>query len=203
MDMGSENKDYLLVQECLCGSEKAWNEFYGRFIGLMRNVVRRHANLSWEDVQDITQSAFLELTSALRNYDPKQPLHSFVCLVTQRVLIDEYRKGRAAKRSARTESLAHHDDPEEGTTVVRSNLEGQDEQVERAELVWSLKTAFGELDTRCRELIRLRYYDDLPFAEMAQLAGVTENTITVQTRRCLDKLRATYRARESRGTRGR
>jgi len=202
MDIGSQNKDYLLVQECLCGSEKAWNEFYSRFIGLMRNVVRRHANLSNEDVQDITQSAFLELTSALRKYDPEQPLHSFVCLVTERILIDEYRRGKAAKRSGRTESLAHHDEQQEGTTVVRSSLAGQDEQVEQAELAWSLKTAFGELDAKCRELIRLRYYDELPFAEMAQLVGATENTVTVQTRRCLDKLRARYRARESRGIRG-
>jgi RNA polymerase sigma factor (sigma-70 family) len=152
-------------------------------------------------VQDITQSAFLELTSALRKYDPQQPLHSFICLVTERVLIDEYRKGRAAKRSARTESVEHHDEVQEGTTMVRSNLAGQDEQVERAELAWSLKRAFGELDVRCRELIRLRYYDDLPFAEIAQAVGVTENTVTVQTRRCLDKLRSTYLARESRGTR--
>jgi RNA polymerase sigma factor (sigma-70 family) len=202
MDMGTENKDYLLVQECLSGSEKAWNEFYGRFIGLIRNVVRRHGNLAWEDVQDITQSALLELTSALQKYDAEQPLHSFVCLVTERVLIDEYRKGKAAKRSAKTESVEHHDESHEGTTMVRSTLDSQEEQVEKAELAWSLKNAFQELDAKCRELIRLRYYDDLPFADIAQIAGVTENTVTVQTRRCLDKLRATFRARETRGARG-
>ena len=200
MLVGSQNEDSLLVQECLSGSEKAWNEFYGRFIGLMRNVVRRHGSLSPEDVQDITQTAFLELTSALRRYDPQQPLHSFICLVTERVVIDEYRKSKAAKRSARTESIEHHDDVQEGTTMVRSNIVSQDEQVEKAQHAWTLKRAFDELDGRCRELIRLRYYDDMPFAEIAELVGATENTVTVQTRRCLDKLRNSYRTQESRGT---
>ena len=65
MDKRSEDKDYLLVQECLRGSEEAWREFYARFIGLMKNVVRRRLNPSPADVQDLTQAAFLELTAAL------------------------------------------------------------------------------------------------------------------------------------------
>jgi RNA polymerase sigma factor (sigma-70 family) len=113
MNEKRENKDYMLVQECLRGSEEAWREFYSRFIGLMRSVVRRRMNLPSSDVQDIVQAAFLELTTALRNYDSEQALHTFVCLVTQRVLIDEYRKAKAAKRNADTESVEHHDGNQE------------------------------------------------------------------------------------------
>ncbi|MBI4965379.1 MAG: sigma-70 family RNA polymerase sigma factor [Desulfomonile tiedjei] len=192
MDKRSENKDYLLVQECLRGSEEAWNEFYSRFIGLMRSVVRRRLNLSSSDVQDITQSAFLELTTALRNYDSEQPLRTFVCLVTERVLIDEYRKRKAAKRSADTQSVEHHDNDGEGTTMVPSDLAGQDEEMEKAELASHLRTALRELDEKCRELITLRYYNELPFSEIASMLDATENTVTVRIRRCLDKLRGIY-----------
>ena len=200
MDKRSENKDYLLVQECLRGSEEAWREFYARFIGLMKNVVRRRLNPSPADVQDLTQAAFLELTAALRNYDSQQPLHSFVCLVTERVIIDEFRKRKAAKRSADTESVEHHDNDQEGTTMVHSDLARQDEQMEKAQLSSRLRMALQELDEKCRELITLRYYEELPFGEIATMLKATENTVTVQTRRCLDKLRAIYTGFDLRGT---
>jgi RNA polymerase sigma-70 factor (ECF subfamily) len=200
MDKRSENKDYLLVQECLRGSEEAWNEFYSRFIGLMRNVVRRRSSLGASDVQDIVQTAFLELTTALRNYDSQQPLHTFVCLVTERVLIDEYRKSKAAKRSADTESVEHHDSNREGTTMVLSHLTPQDEEIERAEAASHLRTALQELDEKCRDLITLRYYNQCSFNEIAEMLNATENTVTVQTRRCLDKLRGIYGSIELKGT---
>lgn len=200
MNKRSENKDCLLVQECLRGSEEAWNEFYSRFIGLMRNVVRRRSNLSASDVQDIVQTAFLELTTALRNYDSQQSLHTFVCLVTERVLIDEYRKSKAAKRSADTESVEHHDSNLEGTTMVLSHLTPQDEEIEKAEAASVLRTAFQKLDEKCRELLTLRYYNECSFNEIAGKLNATENTVTVQTRRCLDKLRGIYGSFELKGT---
>jgi RNA polymerase sigma-70 factor (ECF subfamily) len=192
MNKRRENKDYLLVQECLRGSEDAWKEFYSRFIGLMRTVVRRRLNLPASDVQDIVQAAFLELTTALRNYDSQQALHTFVCLVTERVLIDEYRKTKAAKRSADTESVEHHDSNQEGTTMVLSDLTPQDEEMEKAEAASHLRAALQKLDEKCRELITLRYYNELSFNEIAGIFNATENTVTVQTRRCLDKLRGIY-----------
>jgi RNA polymerase sigma factor (sigma-70 family) len=192
MNEKRDNKDYLLVQECLRGSEEAWREFYSRFIGLMRSVVKRRMNLPSSDVQDIVQAAFLELTTALRNYDSEQALHTFVCLVTQRVLIDEYRKAKAAKRNADTESVEHHDSNQEGTTMVLSDLDPQDEEFEKAEAASHLRTALLKLDEKCRELITLRYYNELSFNEIAGVFNATENTVTVQTRRCLDKLRGIY-----------
>jgi len=200
MDKKGENKDHLLVQECLRGSEEAWQEFYSRFIGLMRNVVRRRLNLPAADIQDIVQAAFLELTTALRNYDSQQALHTFVCLVTERVLIDEYRKSKAAKRNADTESIEHHDSDQEGATMVRSNLTPQDEEMEKAEAASHLRMALQKLDEKCRKLITLRYYHECSFNEIAGMLDATENTVTVQTRRCLDKLRGIYGSFEFKGT---
>jgi RNA polymerase sigma-70 factor, ECF subfamily len=199
MGMRDENQDQLLVQDCLAGSETSWNQFYSRFVGLIRSVVRRQAGLSPADVEDFTQSTFLALATSLNNYDAKHSLARFVCLVTERVLIDEYRRTKAAKRDAVTESVEHHDGNEEGTRMVQSELESPDRQMERAQLVSHLRGALGGLDPRCRELIHLRYYDELPFSEIAAIVGITENTLTVQTRRCLEKLKSVYKDIEIRG----
>lgn len=200
MAMRDENQDQLLVQSCLAGSEAAWNEFYSRFVGLIRSVVKRQAGLAPADVQDITQSTFLALATSLNSYDSKHSLARFVCVVAERVLIDEYRRTKAGKRDADTESVEHHDGVEDGSRMVQSELEPPDVQMERAQLVSHLRGALGGLDPRCRELIHLRYYDELPFREIAAIAGLTENTLTVQTRRCLEKLKAVYKDIETRGT---
>lgn len=201
MGRRDEKHDSLLVQECLAGSEAAWQELYARFVGLIRNVIGRKAKLAPPDVQDIVQSVFLDLTTALSGYDPEASLPHFVCVITERVLIDEFRKGKAAKRYGETRPVDHHDGNEETETTLKSDVVPQDKQMERAELALCLKHAIGELDERCRELITLRYYQELPFGEIAGILGVSENTLTVQTRRCLEKLRAVFKDVERRGNR--
>lgn len=199
---GSRSQDDLrLVKECLTGSEYAWREFYARFVGLMRSVVKKHRKLTEEDVEDITQAAFLSLTTALHTFDPQQSLPRFVCVITERILIDEYRKAKAAKRDAELEAI-DHTDPREGTRLsLADEDELQDAQMERAELVSRLKLALTNISSRCRELITLRYLEERSFKEIGDLVGTSENTVTVQTRRCLDSLRLTFDESDTRGSR--
>jgi RNA polymerase sigma-70 factor, ECF subfamily len=191
--VSNAHDDHRLVQDCLTGSEEAWREFYARFIGLMRTVVRKHRRLTPEDVEDVTQAAFLSLTTALRTYDAQQSLPRFVCLVTERVLIDEYRRGKAAKRDADVEAIEHSDPREHTKLSLATDDEPQDAQMEKAELVSRLGAALRNLDARCKELITLRYLEELSFKEVAGILGSSENTVTVQTRRCLDSLRVKFR----------
>ena len=89
MEKCSRSQDEALVKACLAGSEVAWQEFYSRFIGLMRSVVKKRFIVCKEDVEDITQSAFVSLATALNNFDYEQSLPRFVCVITERVAIDE------------------------------------------------------------------------------------------------------------------
>ncbi len=84
--------------------------------------------------------------------------------------------------------------------MIPSDAEPQDRQMERAQLASQLRMALGGLDPKCRELIELRYFQEMPFNEVAKIQGATENTVTVQTRRCLDKLKAVFQELERRGT---
>jgi RNA polymerase sigma-70 factor, ECF subfamily len=199
MERSSPTPDDLLVRQCLSRSEEAWQEFYSRFVALIRNVIRRHADLEPSDVQDIVQSVFLALTTALQSYESGNSLPGLVCLVAERVLIDEFRRGKAAKRDAQTEAIDHHDGNDPGMVMVKSEMMPQDEQVEKAQLASDLEEALRALDPDCRRLITLRYYDERPFNEIARDLGVSENAVTVRTRRCLDKLRRAYSGIGQRG----
>jgi RNA polymerase sigma factor (sigma-70 family) len=200
MEKCSRSQDEVLVRACLSGSEVAWQEFYSRFIGLMRSVVKKRYILCKEDVEDITQSAFVSLATALNNFDYEQSLPRFVCVITERVAIDEYRKRTAARRNAE----AQNGQPEPNSDVspeARFDIDLPDQQMERAEMASCLGVALKQLDPSCRELLTLRYLKDRSYKEIAEIHGVSENTLTVQTRRCLEKLRVKFREAERKGSR--
>lgn len=191
--VNKEDKDYLLVQQCLMGSETAWREFYSKFVNLVKTVIKRKAPvLSPTDLQDVVQCVFLELTSALNNFSRGNSLSGFVCMISERVTIDQYRKTVAAKRAGAVESIDHHDGDDEYATTVTADTPLQDTQMEQAELAERLNDSLQRMDEKCRNLLRMRYLNELSFNEISRETGVAENTLMVQTRRCLDKLRSTY-----------
>ena len=131
MEKCSRSQDGLLVRECLAGSEAAWQEFYSRFIGLMRSVVKKRYILCKEDVEDITQSAFISLATALNNFDYEQSLPRFVCVITERVAIDEYRKRSAARRNLEAETSQETKGARDVASQIGCDLDLPDEQMER------------------------------------------------------------------------
>ncbi len=60
----------------------------------------------------------------------------------------------------------------------------------RVELGVPLAAALARLPRRMRAVVVLRYYDDLPDAEIAELMGCTTGTVRSQAARALAKLRA-------------
>jgi RNA polymerase sigma-70 factor (ECF subfamily) len=183
---------HTLVEQCLGGSKAAWDEFYDRYLLLVRKVIFRHARCSESDMQDMVQNVFLALFTALKTYDNRYPLSRFVWIVGERVCIDEYRKAIADKRDGEHVPVNHHDHADESATMVRSNLDMQDNQVARAELLQLLRLAFTQLSDKCRELLRLRYIEELSFKEIIPLLGGKEKTLAVQAGRCLDELKTVY-----------
>jgi RNA polymerase sigma factor (sigma-70 family) len=185
--------DDLLVRECLSGSQEAWNNFYRRFAGLIKTVIRRHLPYARDDVADVTQDVLVALMSGMHTYDSAHPLHRFVALVAERVCVDEYRAASAQKRQAETEPIDHHDAGPDAGRVVPSEIDPPDELVSKAESIQCLRDSFRRLGQRCRELINLRYYQELSYREMVEILGGTENRLAVQIRRCLEELRICYR----------
>lgn len=185
------HREAILLKECLSGSEKAWSEFYVKYVGLVRSVVRRQAGFSPQDVEDVAQTVFMELIPALKTFDTTYSLPRFICMVTERACIQEYRRRATAKRNGKTDPIDHHDSGEEGTWKLASDLESQEDHLARSELLNLLRRAFRSLDAGCRELLKLRYYEGMPYKEISKILGATENTLTVRSKRCLGHLRAT------------
>lgn len=191
VSMKRENEQKLL-QSCIEGSETAWRKFYQTYVGLVRSVVKKKIGPAYQESDDMVQEVFVMIVSSLRSYDPKYTVAKFVCMIAERACIDMYRRKKAQKRSAYTEPLDHHDGEYDGAVTLTSDGRSPEEEVANYEDMNLLRTAINSIGARCRELLRLRYYDETPYKEICTMQGGKENTLAVRLRSCLDQLSRKY-----------
>jgi RNA polymerase sigma-70 factor (ECF subfamily) len=199
-----EQEDRVLVEQCISGSKRAWDELYRRFIPLVRKAVQRYTRYQGADIEDVIQNVFVALFKALKTYDGLHPLSKFIWIVAERCCVDEYRMAKAAKRKGETLSIDpvdHHDRDQQGSTVLKSLLDLQDQRLLKAEALQTLRLALKKLGKKCGELLRLRYLQELPFDQIEGLLGTHKKTLAVQAGRCLDELRERFAEIEKKGSR--
>ena len=192
MPHNPEYTDIDLVERCLSGSESAWLEFFHRFEKLVRMVVKRRLGTYQDRCEDMVQEVFINLISALETFEPGFRLKVFVCTVAERVCVDRYRFETASKRSGKLLSL---DDPDFGQLIqaeIDNPSKSQEDLFYDQERSHILRKAFRSLGARCRELLKLRFYEELNYSEITKILGGTENTLAVQASRCIAQLRAHF-----------
>jgi RNA polymerase sigma-70 factor (ECF subfamily) len=145
------------------------------------------------------QEAFAAIVKSLETYDPARPLDTYVAAIAERVCISEYRRRRAAKRDAVTDPVDLHDSPDRAPKSVASDDDSQEDRLVRAESVHLLRKALDALDRECREILRMRYFDETPYREIAEALGAPANTLAVKALRCLEELKRRYRRSQRRG----
>jgi len=184
-------EDAQLAQECAAGARDAWDKLYGRHHPLIEAVVRRHAIAASEDTRrDLEQTVYFRLVGSLGSYDPQLgSLRTFVSMVTQRVCVDWLRRRTRMSGTGPNCAVDHHDCDNETAVVLTSDAEPPDRAFEKAEQALLVRAALNRLSDACRELLELRFHQELTCAEIGRRLGKKENTINVAALRCLARLR--------------
>lgn len=129
------------------------------------------------DAQDLLQTALLAVARSwtrVRRRDQPEP---YVRQAMYRHQVNRWRR-----RARRPEAIVA--DPPERST--RGDLEGE------SILRQSILQALSSLPARQRAVVVLRYYEDLPEADVAGVLGVSVGTVRSQASRALAKLREHY-----------
>ncbi len=196
-----ENRDIALVGQCLSGSEPAWAEFYTRFQRLVRLVVRRRLHVSQDGVEDVIQEVFMVLISALKNYNSTYSLQKYVSTIAERVCVDHYRFSTAAKRDTETEPFEDYLSRVADCRMEDRSAGNQEEELALRQQTHLLRQALRALGAKCRELLRLRYLEELPYQKISQILSISENTLTVQAARCVRELKTIFHVSLKKGAR--
>jgi RNA polymerase sigma-70 factor (ECF subfamily) len=130
------------------------------------------------DAEDLTQQTFLRLYRYRDRYEATAKVSTFLFLIARQVWIDELRKRTRRKKLA--ESLAK----DTAGDVARS---AADEVA--ASGTADLQAALHTLPEEMRLVIELGVYQDLPYAEIAQILEIPEGTVKSRMFNALAQLR--------------
>jgi len=171
---------------CLKGVREAWDELYRKFTPLIRTTAIR-CRVPSHCVEDVVNETFLGLLKSLTkgNYDPSRAeLKTYIVGIATKTAVDYWHRFRMTQS-------------QEGEVEERLPAETESrpdvllEQMERQEI---MRNAVKKLKELCRELLRLRYWEGLSFAEIGIILGSTERAVRTREGRCKDRLRDTLRA---------
>ena len=173
MDEGKTQELRNIVERSKTGNQEAFHELYGILADRLFGYIRSRVG-DGEDATDILQDVIVDLWQALGRFEYRSEGHfyAFVFVITKR-------------------RLARHYDGRTNTTSLDDLTPAQHPSVE-AELVDpdGMRVHVAKLPEKYRDVMVLRYWSGLGFAEIADMLKTNENTVKVRHHRALEQLRA-------------
>ncbi len=175
----SEYKDEELIR-LSSRDEQAFNEIVRRYLSPLYNFIYRILKNNL-DVEDIVQDAFLKAWKHAHTFRPPQKFKTWLYAIGHHAAIDHARK----KRPLLFSDFETDDSPVSFADTIADTEALADEIFERAELKTAVETLLGKLPAPYREVILLRYHEELGFEDIASILGKPANTVKSQHRRAL------------------
>jgi RNA polymerase sigma-70 factor (ECF subfamily) len=148
------------------------------------------------DPSDIVQETLMDASRKLSQYlrNPKLPFYPWLRQLAWNRLIDLHRRHvLAGKRSVRRESALDLALPDESVMELASRLisnqASPSAQVVREEVQKRVHGALERLAARDREVLVLRYLEQLSIRDIADVLGIKEGAVNMRQVRALERLR--------------
>lgn len=172
--------DEQLVELSLV-DEAAFAEIVNRYEGRLRNYVRRISSFPDEEVEEILQDVFVAVWKNLRGFDVKIKFSSWIYRITHNQTISLFRKFKSRGRDKEAELTS------ELFLPMRENFVDEvDAQIDAG----LIQTALAELSDKYREVLVLRFFEDLSYEEIADVLRCPVGTVSTLVARARKKFRA-------------
>lgn len=148
--------DESLMLEFQGGSREAFEELFARYRDALYGFFRRRLE-GEQRAEDLMQETFLAVIKATERYEPRALVRTYFYGIAMNLLSAERRKRfRDAPPGEVASEPATHEDPES--------------------VMW-IRQALARLGDGDREILMLREYEQLSYAEIAELTKVPVNTV--------------------------
>lgn len=189
--MSNPVSDAELVAQVLQGRQEAYGVLVRRYERPVFSVVVRLVR-DRELAEDISQEAFLRAYRFLDKYDAHYRFSSWIFRIAHNVTIDHLRKRRVSTISI--------DLPiDQGSGTLGDLLEDARSApastgAERANLAGALEGVLANLRPQYREVILLRFAQDLSYPEIAGVTGLPLGTVKTYIHRARKEMAEAMRA---------
>jgi RNA polymerase sigma factor (sigma-70 family) len=174
------SEDEWLVQGCIQGDPRAWEELIDKYKRLIYSIPIKYG-ASTADAADVFQSVCIEVLHSLPQLKKVQSLRSWLITVTIR---QSYRWKRKQSNHVELDAM----EPEVAEGIASTAPSDTLAQFEQEQIV---REVVAGLPPRHRELVRLLFFEQppLPYAEVGRRLGLATGSIGFIRGRCLEKLR--------------
>jgi RNA polymerase sigma-70 factor (ECF subfamily) len=142
--------------------------------------------------EDLFQQTWLRVAEKIRQYDARRNFDAWLFAVARNLALDHLRR-------IRPESLDEPVTGEEGGTTAAAALRSPERPVLEGILARErgarLATAMGDLPVIYREVLTLRFEEEMKLEEIADVMGAPLSTVKTRLRRGLEGLRQTLTER--------
>lgn len=178
--------DDELVESYSNGCNEAFNTLLNRYDHLIHTYIR--CNIKDSDiVEDIFQEIFIKVLTTIKNgrYSSYGKFRQWLMRLAHNVIIDFFRKEKYSIEIP----LVDKYDNDDTFLWLSSDEKTMDEIMVIADTIDDLHRKLGLLSEEQREVIKMRYWDNLSFKEIADATGVSINTALGRMRYAIINLR--------------
>jgi RNA polymerase sigma-70 factor, ECF subfamily len=170
-------RDAALIARYRTGDRSAFDELVRRYQRPLYYLALRYVRVE-ADAKDVAQRALVKAYSALAGFRADSSFRTWLYRIAINLCLNHLRdRKREEVRPQVGEGLAAPPSGGDRALIER----------ERGAL---LRDAIAELPPKQRMVLELRVYDELPFREVAELAGCSENSAKVNFHHAVKRLRA-------------
>lgn len=158
------------------GDSKAMGELFDQYrLSVFRYLYYRTGDT--QAAEDLTSEVFLRMMRALPNYQPQSaPFEAWLYQIARNLAIDHHRKSASSSHLPLEENLVRHSHP-------------FGDEYDRRLTSATLAQALEQLGDLQRDIVVLRFINNMPIAQVARALHKTEDSVKAHQRRALSALR--------------
>ncbi len=154
----SQSDEFQLIEEFKNGSEQAFNVLVHRYKEKIYWIVRRMIP-DHDEADDVTQNVFIKVYHSLGSFKGDSSFYTWIYRIAINHALNEIRR----KKLRRTFSLTDE------THQMGSHEPQPLEQLEKEERTQRIAEAIERLPEKQKKVFLLRYYEELPYEEIAKV----------------------------------
>jgi RNA polymerase sigma-70 factor (ECF subfamily) len=173
------------MQRCRLGDTAAFDELVRRWQRPIARVLGRLAAPK-SDIDDLCQQVFVRVLLARERYRPEGAFSTWLYRIALNIARDAARRARWRSLWQPLANQNHH---------PASTAPSPEDAASREEIGRGVQEALASLPAKLREVLVLRHFGELTFADMAQVTGLPASTVKSRFRAGLEALRSELQRR--------
>jgi RNA polymerase sigma-70 factor (ECF subfamily) len=178
-------EDFKLVDEAKAGDQKAFTELLHRYRKSVYHMILKMVR-NVDDAEDLTIEAFGKAFKNLHKFNPDFTFSTWLFRIATNNSIDFIRKKRLKTTSI---SSAYTDKDGDAVSInLKDSSRNPQEEAIRSQKIEIMQEIVTQLPPKYRHLVRMRYFDELSYDEIATELEAPLGTVKAQLHRARELL---------------